>query len=149
MKKIGLVLILGLLIFSSSACSVNVVIDTKDDTEKKVETVEKSTETAKSSDKEINEDNANTSASSEAFYGVWCSGSKSKSDAENVANDLVSLGFDAQVFVTTDWENLNPEKFYVVTAGVCNTKQEAEQLLSSVKSNGFSDAYVKYSGKRK
>ena len=84
-----------------------------------------------------------------AFYGVWCSGSKNRSDAEKIAMDLSDKGYKPQIIVTTDWENLNPEKFYVVTAGVCETKQEAELLLSDVKKSGYSDAYIKYTGKRK
>lgn len=84
-----------------------------------------------------------------AFYGVWCFGSKTESDANKFALQLLNQGFDSQVFVTTDWTNLNPEKYYVVTAGICSTKEQAEQLLVSVKANGYSDAYIKYSGDRK
>ena len=91
---------------------------------------------------------SNTDAS-EAFYGVWCYGSKNESDAEKFALELSNKGFESQVFVTTDWENLNTEKFYVVTAGICVTKQDAEQLLDEVKKSGYNDAYVKYTGERK
>ena len=85
---------------------------------------------------------------SSAFYGIWCHGSKSQSEAEQGASELRDQGFNAQVFVTTDWSNLNAEKWYVVTAGVYATQDEAEQELSYVKAV-YPDAYVKYSGEWK
>lgn len=84
-----------------------------------------------------------------AFYGVWCIACKDISNAEKMVLELSDNGFEAQVFVTTDWENLNSEKFYVVTAGVCETKREAEKLLTKVKESGYTDAYVRYTGERK
>lgn len=54
-------------------------------------------------------------------------------------------GYDAQVFVTTDWSNLNSEKFYVVTAGVYLSESDANAALPSVQ-GFYPDAYVKYSG---
>ena len=153
MKKIGLVLILALIIPVCSACSLNLTINTDSNSENESEVVEKKEISTEIPHQESAEKHTTTPASSsnesEAFYGVWCSGSKSKPDAENSASELVAIGFDAHVFVTTDWANLNPEKFYVVTAGICGTKQEAEQLLSVVKRSGYSDAYVKYTGERK
>ena len=84
-----------------------------------------------------------------AFYGVWCYGSKNEADANSFASDLSGVGFDAKVYVTTDWENLNTELYYVVTAGVCLTEDEANYLLESVKKAGYTDAYVKYTGNRR
>ncbi len=40
----------------------------------------------------------------------------------------------AQVFVTKDWSNLNPEKFYVVTAGIYQSESEANAALASAQS---------------
>ena len=152
MKKIGLPLISVLIVFMCSACTVNLTIDTDKETEKTEATV-KTAETTDATEKSISKKNDNAYLSNkdelDAFYGVWCSGGKSKSDAENFAKELSDKGFNAQVFVTTDWKELNPEMFYVVTAGVCETKEEAEQLLVDVKREGYSDAYVKYTGKRK
>ena len=82
----------------------------------------------------------------EPFYGIWCSASKDQKDAENVADKLSSRGFYGQVFVTSDWEKLNSEKWYVVTAGVYPDKEDAEAALSEVKSAGYPDAYIKYTG---
>ena len=47
--------------------------------------------------------------------------------------------------MTTDWSNLNTEKFYVVTAGVYAAESDANAALASVQSV-YPDAYVKYSG---
>lgn len=79
------------------------------------------------------------------FYGIWCYGSKRKEESNSYAETLKASGFDARVFVTTDWSNLNTEKFYVVTAGVYVTQDEANAALASVQSV-CADAYVKYSG---
>ena len=80
---------------------------------------------------------------------MWCYGSKNEADANSFASDLSGVGFDAKVYVTTDWENLNTELYYVVTAGVCLTEDEANYLLESVKKAGYTDAYVKYTGNRR
>lgn len=79
------------------------------------------------------------------FYGIWCYGSKEEGDANAYAENLKVQGFDAKVFVTTDWNNLNAEKFYVVTAGVYATESDANAALASVQGI-CADAYVKYSG---
>ena len=59
---------------------------------------------------------------------------------------LLTAGFDAYMCITTDWENLNKEKYYVVTAGKYYTKERAELQLDAVKDAGFKDAYIKYTG---
>lgn len=79
------------------------------------------------------------------FYGIWCYGTKEESEADSYAESLKASGFDARVFVTTDWSNLNTEKFYVVTAGVYAVESDANAALASVQSV-YPDAYVKYSG---
>lgn len=80
------------------------------------------------------------------FYGVWCYSTKSDGEAEKGAEAINAKGFAGKVFVTTDWSNLNPEKWYIVTAGVYDSEEEAKSALSDVKSAGYPDAYVKYSG---
>lgn len=79
------------------------------------------------------------------FYGIWCCGSKESGDAYNYANNLNNAGFAAEVYLTTDWSNLNAESYYVVTAGVYETEGEANANLAAVQSF-CPDAYVKYSG---
>ena len=94
-----------------------------------------------------NNDIGKSSDSSKSpFYGIWCYASKTSEDAESIKSSLVSSGLDAKVFVSSDWSNLNAEKYYVVTAGTYATEDEANANLSKVQSAGYSDAYVKYSG---
>lgn len=81
----------------------------------------------------------------QAFYGIWCGAAKKQFKAEKEASLLRNKGFDAEVFVTTDWDNLNQEKWYVVSAGVYSTKSDAKNALSSVKKI-YPSAYIKYSG---
>ena len=101
---------------------------------KRKNTNSKSSKSSNSSNSEI-----------EPFYGIWTSASKSESEAQKEADKLTALGFDGRVFVTTDWSNLNKEKWYVVTAGVYARKAVAEADLPSVKKK-YSGAYVKFSG---
>ncbi|MBQ8053729.1 MAG: SPOR domain-containing protein [Lachnospiraceae bacterium] len=54
-------------------------------------------------------------------------------------------GLPADIFVTTDWSNLNTERHYVISAGIYDSKEEAEKMLSRAK-KFKSDAYIKYSG---
>lgn len=84
----------------------------------------------------------------EPFYGIWIGASKKESDAEKKAETFRDKGLDAQVFITTNWSNLNKEKWYVITAGVYNSKSEAKDYLPGVKKI-CSDAYIKYSGEWK
>ncbi len=82
----------------------------------------------------------------EAFYGIWTMASKNEADAKSVADKLISQGFDAQVFVSSDWSGLNADKLYVVTAGVFPMEEDARQVLKDVESAGYSGAYIKYTG---
>ncbi|MCD7777190.1 MAG: SPOR domain-containing protein, partial [Clostridiales bacterium] len=81
-----------------------------------------------------------------AFYGVWCGASKNANDLNSIVSNLNANGLDGKIFVTTDWSNLNTERWYVVTAGAWNTQAAAEQALSRAQAIGYSSAYVKYSG---
>lgn len=80
------------------------------------------------------------------FYGVWCYASKYKNEAQNVAYQLQEIGFNAQVYISSEWSNLNQEIWYCVSADACQTKAEAEAVLRAARNAGYSDAYVKYSG---
>ena len=97
-------------------------------------------------DKGITSENVQTTTNA-PFYGIWCYGGKSEGEAESYAQNMRDNGYDAQVFVTTDWSNLNSEKFYVVTAGVYLSESDANAALPSVQ-GFYPDAYVKYSGDR-
>ena len=79
------------------------------------------------------------------FYGVWFGASKAQADMETLADTLRQYGYDAHVLVTADWDNLNPEMWYVVTSGLYVSEAEAYAALSSVQVY-YPDAYVKYSG---
>ena len=84
----------------------------------------------------------------EPFYGIWVSASKDESQMQALASELAGRGYDARVFITTDWSNLNTETWYVVTAGVYSSEEEARSALADVQANVTADAYVKYSGER-
>lgn len=79
------------------------------------------------------------------FYGIWCGASINEATANNKLKEIQKQGFNAQVFHTTDWDNLNTEDWYVVSAGVYNNEASANNALKEVK-KFFPDAYVKYSG---
>ena len=80
-----------------------------------------------------------------AFYGIWVYASKSYDEAASFAGDVSSTGLNGVVIVTTDWSNLNSEKWYVVTAGQYETENEANDKLNEVQAY-YPDAYGKYSG---
>ncbi len=79
-------------------------------------------------------------------YGLWSAASKNQDDAARMADDMIKEGFDADVMITTDWANLNKEKWYVVTIGMYATNEEAVKNLQFVHAAGYSNAYIKYSG---
>lgn len=80
------------------------------------------------------------------FYGIWIGASKEKSECDIMAAEMQNKGFDAKVYETTDWSNLNTEHWYVVSAGEYPTETAANNALSAVQSMGHDDAYVKYTG---
>ena len=94
-----------------------------------------------------NEESVQESQSLTPFYGIWCMATKKKSEAAKEAKSLKKLGLEAKVFVTTDWSNLNSEKWYVVSAGVYKSEDDANAVLDEVKKI-YPSAYVKYSGDR-
>ena len=88
---------------------------------------------------------SSSNASYSSFYGIWVYASKSYDEASSFAGEVSSNGFQGFVFTTTDWSNLNSEKWYVVTAGQYGTEKEAINKLDAVQ-NYYPDAYVKFSG---
>lgn len=94
--------------------------------------------------KEVQQSDSSQSSIS-PFYGIWCGAAKTGAEAQKQVKKIRENGFDAQVFVTTDWSNLNTEKWYVITAGTYGTEKAASAVLSDVQ-RVCSDAYIKYSG---
>lgn len=92
-----------------------------------------------------NRDTGNNIGNHAPFYGIWCGAEKDYKKSEEIAEHIRSCGFPAEILVTTDWANLNTEEWYVITAGIYASKEDAEVMLSSVKEY-YSDAYIKYSG---
>ena len=60
--------------------------------------------------KEVQQSDSSQSSIS-PFYGIWCGAAKTEAEAQKQAKKIREDGFDAQVFVTTDWSNLNTEKW--------------------------------------
>jgi len=79
------------------------------------------------------------------FYGIWCQAEKNIDSAVDGADELSSKGYEGLVYVTTDWSNLNSEKWYVVTAGRYYTESDANAALAKVRQI-YPDAYVKWTG---
>lgn len=94
--------------------------------------------------KEVQQSDSSQSSIS-PFYGIWCGAAKTEAEAQKQAKKIRENGFDAQVFVTTDWSNLNTEKWYVITAGTYGTEEAASAVLPDVQ-RVCSNAYIKYSG---
>lgn len=80
------------------------------------------------------------------FWGVWAYASKDLGEAVGFAQGAASEGFAAEVFLTTDWANLNDEPWYVVSLGCVSSEGEAYDVLARAQSGSHPDAYVKYSG---
>ena len=80
------------------------------------------------------------------FWGVWISASKDLDEAVATAQEATSRGLQGEVFMTTDWSNLNPEPWYVVAAGCLNSESEANALVSKAQKAGYENAYAKHSG---
>ena len=79
------------------------------------------------------------------FYGIWCAATKDEEGAQEIASAMREYGLPAEVLITTDWSNLNKEKWYVISAGRYASREEAEKALPQVK-DYYDDAYIKYSG---
>ncbi|WP_029319172.1 zinc-ribbon domain-containing protein [Butyrivibrio sp. AE3004] len=80
------------------------------------------------------------------FYGVYVAAFNDIEKAQVVMNELLSIGFDSCIVVSSKWDNLNSDTYYCVAAGKCLYESDANELLKRVRASGYSDAYVKYSG---
>lgn len=84
----------------------------------------------------------------DGFYGIWVGASKNEDEANALKDKVSAAGLaGVEVVLTTDWENLNSKPFYVVTAGTYPSKKGADTCLDIVKAAGYSDAYVKFTGR--
>ena len=81
----------------------------------------------------------------ESFYGIWCSAFKDLNDAEKAASKMEADGLEARIFITTEWSDLNSEKWYVLSAGIYDSQADAEDELPYVQ-QFYPKAYIKYSG---
>ena len=106
------------------------------------------TVTVKKVKKSSTADSSQNNGAYQPFYGIWCGAAKTQSGAERTADSVRDNGFEAEIFISSDWSNLNQEKWYVITAGVYYSKSDAENALSSIQ-NVYPTAYIKYSGEWK
>lgn len=88
-------------------------------------------------------------SSSTEFWGVWIFASKDEQESKQKADELSKLGYYPEIVYSCDWENLNKEPYYCVSVGCFDSESTANDFLNKVKSEGYADAYVKSTGKRK
>lgn len=86
---------------------------------------------------------------SEGFYGVWTAAVPDREDAINKAKKLNEQGLAGSVVYSPEWEGLNPEPYYCVTADKVYDEEDADYLLKLVQAKGYKDAYIKPTGARK
>lgn len=113
----------------------------------------KSQETESKEDAHPEEDSATDPASlwkpdpsQHPFYGVFVSAVKDPEAAHEQLIKLGEIGYSAEIVYSPEWEELNPEPYFCVSAGRYDTKEKADSLLEYVKKDGYKDAYVKFSG---
>jgi|GEM_PF-3660929 len=97
------------------------------------------------------DENPDSTVSSEAsqgnYYGIFAAASKDIDECTKIVDKLKDAGFQSTYIIyTPDFSKLNQEPYYAVTTGFYPTEQAAEEILASVKANGFADAYVRYTG---
>lgn len=80
------------------------------------------------------------------FYGIWVLATKDEGQARQLLEKLCDMGFEAELHISSEWRDLNQEKWYVVTTGRYETEEEANYDLPRVKDAGFAGAYIKFTG---
>lgn len=80
------------------------------------------------------------------FFGVWCYSSKDMEVAQSKADELSRHGLDGRVYISSEWNNLNKERWYCVSAGESLTESDAEKILDAALNAGYTKAYIKYTG---
>lgn len=87
--------------------------------------------------------------SQKAFYGIWVSATKSLKDANSTLKKVKAKGFNkSKIYTTTEWSNLNSQKYYVISTDQYKTKSSANKALSRVK-RYYKGAFIKYTGNYK
>lgn len=79
------------------------------------------------------------------FYGIWICASKDEKEVMEKSDEASLQQFDTDIMITSDWSDLNEEKYYALTLGLYPTQEEAEAMLPTVLEY-YPDAYIKYSG---
>ncbi len=93
------------------------------------------------------EDETVSTFESGEYYGVFVASFKTAEECLDTEMKLDDAGYRlCPVVYTPDFSKLNPEPYYVVTAGLYGLQEDAEKALAEVKAAGFKDAYVKYAG---
>lgn len=82
------------------------------------------------------------------FYGVFAAAYKDRNTAYQYLEDYRDSCFDSSIIYSPDWEELNPEPYYCVALARCKTEEDAKEELARAKDFGYTDAYIRYSGKR-
>ena len=81
------------------------------------------------------------------FVGIWIRAADNLEEAKSLANEAAAHVGAVQIFLTTNWSNLNPEPWYVLTAGIYASRSEAEMMLPEIQKYD-PEAYIKASGTR-
>lgn len=85
-------------------------------------------------------------ASAKAFYGIWVTATKSSQEAKSQLKTVKRKGFKkAKIYITSNWSNLNSDKYYVISTNKYRSKASAKKALPNVK-RYYKGAYVKYTG---
>ena len=79
------------------------------------------------------------------YYGIWIYASDYSEEAIEEEMKAIEYGFIAQVFYSTEWENLKNERCFIVFAGVYADEESAQRELPKVQTY-YSNAYIKCLG---
>lgn len=130
-------------------------VDSSNKTEVEVEEEKAESQEIQSKEPESQENDLKESASKEdkqpdlsqhPFYGVFVSAVKDSESAHEQLIKLGEIGYSAEIVYSPEWEELNPEPYFCVSAGRYDTKEKADSILEYIKKDGYKDAYVKFSG---
>lgn len=112
-----------------------------------------SNQTSVSQDEEssITSDYAPTTVTGEKpFWGAFVTKTRNPSSLKIMDTELKDDGFSPFYITSSDWENLYPgeDPYMMLTAGMWETENEAEDAVKALKSKGYDEAFVQYSGNR-
>ena len=93
-------------------------------------------------------DRGGISSRTSEFYGVWADSAQDHDYCVRALEKARQEGFDAELFVTDDWEDLSQKTrgWYVVTLVCAADKDEADAVLERAREAGYDNAYVKWTG---